>query len=101
MALRNVFPMNTEELKQKLVTDGFIHVYEWLDIPNQEYPIHKHQGRVGMHILKGEVTFSLRNETVILSQGDYFEVPVGVEHTAQVGDQGCHFLVGEMIEGDS
>lgn len=93
--------MNVEKLKKKLEEDGFVHIYEWHDDPYTEYPSHKHKGRVGMHILKGEITFSFINETIILSQGDYFEVPINVEHTAKVGDHGCHFLVGEMIEGDS
>lgn len=101
MALRNVFLMNVEKLRKKLEEDGFVHIYEWHDDPYTKYPPHRHKGRVGIYILKGDINFSLRNETIILSPGDYFEVPINIEHAAEVGDLGCDYVVGEMIEGDS
>lgn len=93
--------MNVEELKQKLTGEGFLHIYEWYDEPGTEYPAHAHAGEVAMYILDGGLTFWFGDEEVALSEGDRFNVPVGKEHTAKVGPQGCRFLVGEMIEGDS
>ena len=93
--------MEREALKQKLKDEGFPHVYEWHDEPGTEYPEHAHQGAVSMYILEGGLTFWFGSEEITLNQGDRFEVPVGKEHIAKVGDSGCTFLVGEMIEGDS
>ncbi|HYF29216.1 MAG TPA: cupin domain-containing protein [Candidatus Paceibacterota bacterium] len=93
--------MNTEELKKKLTGEGFVHIYEWEDAPGTEYPAHAHQGAVSMYILAGGLTFSFLDAEITLTTGDRFDVPIGKEHTAKVGPEGCTFLVGEMIEGDS
>lgn len=93
--------MDKKLLKQTLEKDGFPHIYEWHDGPGTEYPSHSHKGEVSMYILDGGLTFWFGTEEVILKQGDRFDVPVGKEHTAKVGLEGCTFLVGEMIEGDS
>jgi quercetin dioxygenase-like cupin family protein len=93
--------MDKEILRKKLTDRGFPHIYEWHDEPGTEYPTHAHKGAVSMYILDGGLTFSFGTKEVSLKQGDYFDVPIGTEHTANVGSEGCTFLVGEMIEGDS
>ena len=92
---------NIDTLKQKLVEEGFPHIFEWKDKPNTDYPAHFHKGKVVMYILSGSLTFWFGDEEVSLKEGDRFDVPVEREHTAKVGADGCAFLVGEMIEGDS
>ncbi len=89
------------ELKQRLVNEGFLYIYEWKDSPNTVYPEHAHKGKVTIHILNGSVTFKFFNREITLEAGDCFDVPVGKKHTARVRLLGCHFLVGEMIDGDS
>ncbi|MEK7549781.1 MAG: cupin domain-containing protein [Patescibacteria group bacterium] len=93
--------MNVEELKKKLADEGFIHIFEWVDEPGIEYPSHKHQDKVSMYILSGGLTFQFSDGEVVLKEGDRFDVIPGKEHTAEVGADGCRYLVGEMIEGDS
>jgi quercetin dioxygenase-like cupin family protein len=93
--------MNTEELRQKLSDEGFLYIYEWRDEPGTEYPAHAHKGAVSMYILDGGLTFWFGEEKIEAQAGERFDVPVGKEHIAKVGPNGCTFLVGEMIEGDS
>mgnify|MGYP001403086634 CR=1 FL=1 len=93
--------MDKELLKKKLTEEGFPHVYEWHDEPDVEYPAHAHKGAVSMYILEGGLTFWFGQEEKVLKEGDRFDVPVCKEHTAKIGEYGCTFLVGEMIEGDS
>jgi len=93
--------MNKELLSQKLSDEGFPHVYEWTDPAGTEYPKHAHQDKVSMYILTGGLTFWFDDGEVTLSEGDRFDVPPGKNHIAKVGEEGCTFLVGEMIEGDS
>lgn len=87
-------------LKQILIDEGFTHVYEWKDAPHTFYEAHKHKGKVSLFVINGSVTFSGGIEKTV-SQGERFDVPVEVEHTAQVGNLGCEYIVGEEIEGDS
>ncbi len=93
--------MDVEALKKILKDEGFLHIYEWEDGPNVSYAPHAHKDRVAMYILKGGLTFHFADKDVTLTEGGRFDVPKGEEHSAQVGTEGCQFLVGEMIEGDS
>ena len=93
--------MNKEALKEKLLKEGFVNVYEWHDEPGVEYRSHSHKGAVAFYILEGSVSFRFRDKEVELKSGNRIDVPVGEEHSARVGSDGCTFLVGEMIEGDS
>ena len=92
--------MNKEELKQKLSDQGFPIVYEWTDEPRVVYEEHSHKGRVAFYVTKGSVTFSGGIEKTV-KEGEYIEVPIGVKHTALVGDEGCEYIVGQEIEGDA
>ena len=92
--------MNKEQIKQQFTSDGFVHMYEWKDEPGAVYPEHAHKGRVCLYIISGSVTFSGDlNKTLVA--GDRFDVPVGSKHSAIVGPEGCEYIVGEEIEGDS
>ncbi len=51
-------------------------------------------------MMKGSVTFSGGiNQTVHV--GERCDVPIGIPHSAIVGEGGCDWIVGEEIEGDS
>lgn len=91
----------TESVKKQLLDEGLLHIYEWKDLPNTEYPSHKHQGKVSLYITDGSISFVVDGKTIELKKGDRFDVPVAKEHTAKVGELGCSYIVGEMIEGDS
>jgi quercetin dioxygenase-like cupin family protein len=93
--------MGIDSLKEKLKAEGFAHVYEWTDQPNTEYPEHSHKGRVCFYVLKGSIIMNIDRMYTAVHQGDRFEVPVGLPHRAKVGVEGCTFIVGEEIEGDS
>jgi quercetin dioxygenase-like cupin family protein len=93
-------PINTKKLIDKLKQEKFAHVFEWSDKPNTEYPEHAHKGKVSFYIIRGSVTFS-GDIKITVNAGERFDVPVGVKHSAVVGPEGCEWVVGEEIEGDS
>jgi mannose-6-phosphate isomerase-like protein (cupin superfamily) len=93
--------MSNDQLKHQLASEGFKHIYEWKDKPETPYVEHKHQDKVALYILDGSITFYIDTETIELKKGDRFDVPPGKDHTALVGPEGCSYIVGEMIEGDS
>ncbi len=77
-------------------------MYEWHDEPGVKYPARAHKGKVSLFIQNGDVTFNFSDKTnCTISSGQRFDVPIGLEHTAMVGSNGCDYIVGEMIEGDS
>lgn len=85
-----------------LKSEGFVHIYDWHDEAGTNYESHSHKGKVSIFIESGSVTFIFSDGTTkIVSSGERFDVPVGLEHSAIVGPEGCDYIVGEMIEGDS
>jgi len=46
------------------------------------------------------VTFSGETVATVIA-GERFDVPIGTKHSAVVGPEGCDWVVGEEIEGDS
>lgn len=90
-----------EGCKRTLTEQGFAHVYEWTDKPDTKYSAHSHKGKVSFYVVKGNITMEFEGKTITLNPVDRIDVPVGVTHTAEVGSEGCTFMVGEEIEGDS
>ena len=93
--------MDKDAWKTALLGEGFKHIYDWTDAPGTTYPPHKHQDKVTLCILDGEIAFYFEDKTVVAKKGERFDVPPGKEHTAKVGPEGGTYVVGEMIEGDS
>jgi hypothetical protein len=44
---------------------------------------------------------NINGEEIKVQAGQRLDVPVATEHSATVGSEGCSFIVGEEIEGDS
>ncbi|HEY4504449.1 MAG TPA: hypothetical protein VJI73_01620 [Candidatus Paceibacterota bacterium] len=89
------------DYERKLKLEGFAHVYTWTDEPGVTYPAHAHKGKVSFFVSVGSITMKLDNNEVLVQTGERMDVPVGEIHTAVVGPDGCTFVVGEEIEGDS
>lgn len=103
--LRNYFvkkPVSSEEIHKKiLLVEGFAHVYAWKDEPGTFYPPHAHRGKVALFIERGSIIFNFDHRSILLREGGRIDVPPGEIHRATVGSDGCEFVVGEEIEGDS
>jgi len=95
--LKNIWSKSLQEL---LKQEGFPIVYEWYDKPGTVYENHTHQGKVSCYIIDGSVSFSGGIERIV-SIGERFDVLVGIEHSAKVGENGCQYVVGQEIEGDA
>lgn len=91
----------SERCIQTLEREGFPYVYEWKDEPGTTYPVHSHQDKVSMFITEGSLELEFANEKHLLKAGDRFDIPPGVHHSGIVGPNGCQYVVGEMIDGDS
>jgi len=92
---------NIKTLTEKLNSEGFKHIYEWTDKSNKEYSAHKHKDKVSFYVIDGDIVMDIEGKSISIKKGERFDVPVGKTHSAKVGKSGCHFLVGEMINGDA
>ena len=72
-----------------------MHTYVWQDAPRAFYSDHTHPGFTAHIILDGEMTLTCGGKSETYSAGDRCDVPAGAVHSAQMGLQGCRYLVGE------
>lgn len=93
--------MKTDSVKEELEKEGFKHIYDWIDPPNETYDEHSHKDKVKLVIVSGSITFNLDGVERELKDGDKLLIPPNTKHSAVVGPKGCIYVVGEMIEGDS
>jgi quercetin dioxygenase-like cupin family protein len=87
-------------IKEVFKSQGFANIYDWHDEPGKIYEEHSHQGKVSLYIVDGSITFSGGINKTVLAK-EIFDVPIGVVHSAIVGPNGCNYIVGEEIKGDS
>lgn len=90
-----------ERFKKQLEKEGYKHIFEWKDEPGEIYEEHAHKGRVCFFVVDGGLTMTFPDKVAEYTKGDRVDVPIGVLHSAVVGSEGCHYIVGEDIKGDS
>lgn len=91
----------SERCIKTLEKEGFASVYEWSDGPGVVYGEHQHEGAVTIFVTEGALSLTISGETKELRAGDRFDIPALTPHSALVGPDGCQYVVGEMILGDS
>lgn len=85
-----------EELhRQQLEAEGFPHTFVWQDGPGTLYADHTHGGLTAHIILDGEMTLHIGGQSHTYRAGERCDVPAGSVHSAQMGPNGCKYLVGE------
>ena len=87
--------MNQRDLRKQLEAEGFSHTFVWQDGPRAFYPDHAHAGSTAHIILEGEMTLTMDGASQTYRAGDRCDVPAGTTHSAQMGPQGCRYIVGE------
>jgi quercetin dioxygenase-like cupin family protein len=87
--------MDEKEISALLDREGFAHIYVWEDPPNTVYPDHRHRMETAHIILAGEMSITTAGVTVTYKQGERCDVPAGSVHAAQIGPNGCRYLIGE------
>jgi len=84
-----------KSLERQLHGEGFPHTYVWQDGPHAFYSDHTHAVETAHIILDGEMTLTMNGESQTYRTGDRCDVPAGAVHSAQMGPQGCRYIVGE------
>ena len=87
--------MDEVKLARSLEQEGFRDTYVWQDAPNASYPDHTHATETAHVILSGEMTVTMDSESRTYRPGERCDVPAGAVHSAQMGPNGCRYLVGE------
>ncbi|HYZ91598.1 MAG TPA: cupin domain-containing protein [Actinomycetota bacterium] len=76
--------------------DEGLTVTEWHDEPGTHYPEHAHSRNEVLFVLDGSITIVAGERTRTLGPGDRTGLPAGEKHTATVGPDGVHYLLGKL-----
>ena len=87
--------MNEKELENKLRSEGFSGIFTHRDRPGAHYPDHTHSGITAHIVLEGEITVTSEGKTEKYGPSDRFDVPAGSVHSADIGPEGCRYMIGE------
>ena len=87
--------MDERELEAQLRGEGFSGIFVHRDSPGAIYPDHTHSGLTAHIVLDGEITVTSEGQTLTYKTGDRFDVPAGEVHSAQIGPNGCLYMIGE------
>jgi mannose-6-phosphate isomerase-like protein (cupin superfamily) len=87
--------MNLAQLEELLHSEGFANTYVWQDGPNANYSDHTHASETAHIILDGEMSLTMDGARRTYRAGERCDVPAGAVHSAQMGPQGCRYLIGE------
>lgn len=83
-----------DELIASLETEGLT-VIEWTDDPSARYSEHAHTRDEVLIVLGGSITMVVEGREHTLGPGDRLDLHAGEKHTATVGDEGAHYLLGK------
>lgn len=76
-------------LRQRMNDEG-LSPYTWSNGPFDVYSAHSHSYNKVIYVVQGSITFGLPEleKELTLKAGDRLDLPAGVVHDAQVGEQG-------------
>jgi quercetin dioxygenase-like cupin family protein len=86
---------------ETLQKEGFLHTYEWKNLPGESYSDQQHQGKVTVFVIRGTYVLTVAGKIHELHMGDRFDIPPLVTHSGVAGPKGCYQVIGEIIKGDS
>lgn len=87
--------MTEKEFEEQLRSEGFSGIFTHRDSPNAFYPDHTHSGITAHIVLDGEITVTSEGQTTTYKKGERFDVPAGEIHSAQIGADGCRYMISE------
>ena len=87
--------MTEQEWHEQLKQEGFQNIRTHTDSPDTVYRSHAHTTTNPHIVLAGHLRLVMDSGTVLLNPGDRYDIPAGVKHSAEVGADGCTFIVGE------
>ena len=83
-------PAPTQSTLWQLMAEEGLNPYSWSTGPFETYSAHSHSYNKVIYVVQGSITFGLPElgKQLTLKAGDRIDLPAGVVHNAQVGEQG-------------
>ncbi len=88
--------LSAAEIADKVQAEGFDPL-RISDLPGTVYAPHSHPETKLLAFLRGTMRVTIQGKTYDCSPGDRLIVPGTLEHSAQVGSEGCVFFWSEKM----
>ncbi|HWP59992.1 MAG TPA: cupin domain-containing protein [Candidatus Acidoferrales bacterium] len=88
--------MDKQTIEAEIRKEGFDPILIQ-DPPGHVYPPHRHPETKLLAFLLGEMKVKVGENTFTCHAGDKVVIPGNVEHSAQVGPEGCVFFWSEKL----
>jgi glyoxylate utilization-related uncharacterized protein len=87
----------SERCIAQLEQEGFVHIYEWQEGPNDRFSDRVHTMPTALYISEGSVEITLQGITKTLRTGERLDIPEGIPYSTVAGPSGCQYVAGEHI----
>ena len=83
--------MTREEIEQAFAREGLF-PRSWSNCAHYVYPSHAHEYDKILYCVRGQVTFHMSGEDIVLRPGQRLDIPAGTRHAATVGPAGVECM---------
>lgn len=94
-----IYAPNAASLRVQLEREGY-RVFQWGDLPEMVYPLHKHEEDQSHWIISGALELTVQGfGTYTLEAGDRDFLPAETYHSARVvSEEAVVYLIGEKLK---
>jgi quercetin dioxygenase-like cupin family protein len=94
-----IYAPNAAMLRLQLEREGY-RVFQWGDLPEMVYPLHKHAEDQSHWIISGALELTVKGHgTYVLEAGDRDFLPAETYHSARVvSEEAVVYLIGEKLK---
>ncbi|MEK7183681.1 MAG: cupin domain-containing protein [Patescibacteria group bacterium] len=87
--------VDIENVKTRLLRDGYTVIHEYDDRAGEEFPDHTHDTNQILIVIRGDLVIHMDGSDSTLKPGDELFFPPQKVHAVKIGPDGCFYLVGE------
>jgi quercetin dioxygenase-like cupin family protein len=87
--------MTEEQIKDRMKAERYLQIDIYDDPANEVFPDHDHPGDQLLVVQKGSIAVNMDGKDFFLKPGEEIFFPAKRRHSAQVGAEGCLYIVGE------
>ncbi|MBI2551838.1 hypothetical protein HYW17_00865 [Candidatus Uhrbacteria bacterium] len=95
--MRTKIKSDIEKWQKVFVKDGYEQNWVHTDQPGYCYAEHEHPIDTAYAVFIGSMVVEMNGRSQVFNEGERFDVPKHVFHSAKIGPKGCTFLIGVRV----
>ncbi len=95
--MRTKIKADIKKWEELFVKDGYRQHWVQTDMAGYFYAEHEHPIDTAYAVVIGAMTIEMDGQSRVFREGERFDVPKHVFHSAKIGPKGCTFLIGVRV----